>query len=91
MQTARERVVRTDPGSGKQQTLQEWQYRQAPSVGARALAILHSSMYSDSFMQLAEAALRLYLSEEQMAERKGFYRSRKSNAPQKVQGVQFFG
>ncbi len=88
---AHERVQRTDPATGEQQWMQEWQYRQAPSVGARARAILHTSLHSDSFMELAEAALRLYLSDEQMSERRGFAPKRRSNAPQVLKGVRHFG
>lgn len=88
---ARERVLHTDPITGKQQWMQDWQHREAPSVGARARAILHTTMHSDSFMALAEAALRLYLGESQNADRRGFWRPRKSNAPQVFQGVRHFG
>jgi hypothetical protein len=91
LQAARERVRRTDPLTGETQMMQEWQYRQAPSVGARARAILRTSMHSDSFMALAEHALSLYLSDEQNSDRRGFWRPRQSNAPQVLKGVRRFG
>ena len=85
----RERYV--EPGTGKVWYLKNWQIRHAPSVGARAGAILRNLMYPPSYISACEIALALYLSDEQMSERRGFYRPRRSNASQVFTGVRHFG
>lgn len=62
---------------GTLRTVQEWEDRGAPSVGARALSILRNMMYPPSYIAKCEAALALFLSDRQRAERFGFNARRK--------------
>lgn len=60
--------------------VQEWQYRGAPSPGARAVYILHDMVPREiggDYMRKCEQALRLYLSDEDMTERPGTRRHKK--------------
>lgn len=91
MQAANRREPYTDPSTGKVWMLKNWQRRQAPSVGARARSILRNLMMPPSFISACELALSLYLSDEQNSDRRGFYRVRRSNAPQRFTGVRHFG
>lgn len=50
----------------------DWRQRDAPSVGARAAAILRGLMYPPSYIARCLAALALYLSDPQLSERRGF-------------------
>src|SRR5205809_120793 len=89
--TARRKVWYLDPSSGGRTAMAEWKARQAPSEGARARSILNNLMYPPSYIAKCEAALALYLSDVQNADRKGFWRPRRSNAPQVFKGVQHYG
>ena len=88
---ANRRVPVVNPITGKVQWLKEWQARQAPSVGARARAILRNLLYPASYITCSELALARYLSDEQNADRRGFWRPRRSNAPQVLGGPRYFG
>lgn len=88
---ANQRERYTDPQTGKVWMLKNWQIRQAPSVGARARAILRNLMFPPSYISACEIALALYLSEDQNSDRRGFFRQRSSNAPQRFTGVKHFG
>lgn len=69
----------------------DWKRRQAPSIGARARAILNTLLYPPSYILKCEEALGLYLSDVQSADRPGFWRPRRSNAPVVLKGVQHYG
>lgn len=81
-QQARRRVPEIQP-DGSTIYLQEWQQRHAPSVGARALAIVRNHLAPPSYIAAVEEALKLYLSDAQLAERRGFYSPRRSMEPGK--------
>lgn len=68
LRRARQRVPVVQP-DGRVRMLPEWQQRGAPSVGARAGAIIRNLMYPPSYIALSERALGLYLSQEQQSER----------------------
>ena len=91
MNRANRRISYQDPVTGKVWQLKEWQARHAPSVGARARAILRSLLFPPSYISACELALAQYLSDDQNAERRGFHRARRSNAPQQFKGVQHWG
>jgi hypothetical protein len=80
-----------DPSSGRITPMKEWQSRHAPSLGARARSILNNLLFPPSYITKCEEALGLYLSDIQMADRPGFWRSRRSNAPAVFKGVRHFG
>jgi hypothetical protein len=80
-----------DPSSGKRTSMAEWKARHAPSVGARARAILNTLLYPPSYVTKCEEALELYVSVSQNADRKGFWSPRRSNAPQLFKGVRQWG
>lgn len=88
---ANKREPYTDPNTGKVWMLKNWQRRQAPSVGARARAILRNLMYPPSYISACELALAQYLSDGQNADRRGFDSRRRSNAPQVFNGVRHWG
>jgi hypothetical protein len=50
---------------------QNWKRRGAPSVGARARALLRDLLYPPSYIARCERALALYLSDRQLVERDG--------------------
>lgn len=87
---ASRRVSYTDPFSGLTRHDQEWKARNAPSIGARARAILNMLLYPPSYITKCEEALGLYLSDLQNADRPGFWSPRRSNAPA-VRGVRHYG
>jgi hypothetical protein len=91
MHLARRKVWYLDPSSGKLNWVQEWQARHAPSVGARARAIINTLLYPPSYIQKCEDALALYLSLPQNADRPGFWTPRRSNAPKVFKGVRHYG
>lgn len=70
----------------------DWKRRQAPSIGARARAILNTLLFPPSYIRHCEEALELYLSPVQNADRKGFWAPRPSNVPAvRQRGVQHYG
>lgn len=69
------RVVLED---GKPRRTQEWEDRGAPSPGARARAILRALLFPPSYIARCEAAVALYVSESQNAERGGVHRPRRA-------------
>ena len=91
LNAANRRVPYQDPVTGKMWNLKYWQARQAPSVGAMARSILRNLLFPPSYISACELALALYLSDEQNADRRGFYRQRRSNAPQRFDGVKHYG
>lgn len=50
----------------------DWKERDAPSVGARASAILRGLLFPPSYINECLRALTLYLSDPQRSERTGF-------------------
>lgn len=69
----------------------DWKRRHAPSIGARARAILNTLLYPPSYITKCEEALGLYLSDIQNADRPGFWSPRRSNAPAVLKGVRHYG
>lgn len=49
--------------------IRDWRQRNAPSVGARAIAITRNRGFLPSELRQIEDALNLYLSKEQLSER----------------------
>ncbi len=50
----------------------DWKQRDAPSVGARASAIIRGLLFPPTYITRCLAALALYLSDPQRSERRGF-------------------
>jgi hypothetical protein len=72
--------------------IKDWKYRQAPSVGARARAIINLMLYPPSYLRQCEEALTLFLSDKQLSERPGFWEPRPSNVPAvRQRGPQHYG
>lgn len=71
-------LAEKDAWAAYMQAMDDWKRRDAPSVGARAKAIARTLLFPPSYIDRVEYFIGLFLSEPQMAERRGFMPRRRT-------------